>query len=346
MANLLTAHRPGHFTRLGCPKVVFNLVLLTFLAALRGATSYRGAYASICTNIKDEGTYLLEFILYHRWIGFGKIYVMDYNSRRPLSHLQMLMPFIKTGLVEYHYDADPRHHSILANRPFQDYSQGTAFQRCIDFAHRDHMWMAFIDTDEFLVLRKYAGDRPNVTAFLQRYEKYPGLAVNMRFFGSSGHVTRPEVGTLEAYTRCMPSSAWYNRHIKTIARLSQVLAIGGNPHEFRYLHNAVAVNEHGVPIKGPFSEPVSWDGIALHHYVTRSLAEFVFKMQRGPGGSQNKRSLDWFRAYEGNATESCTEGVQLWRSCCADQYASMRAALRRRSGSRTRGDIRGTVSGA
>ncbi|KXZ51022.1 hypothetical protein GPECTOR_14g262 [Gonium pectorale] len=254
---------------------------------------------------------------------------MDYNSTRPLYNLRMLMPYIKTGLVEYHYDADPRHHSHRRGRLFAEYSQGTAFQRCIDFAHRDHVWMAFIDADEYLILRKYEGDRPNITAFLQRYEKYPGLAVNMRVFSSSGHMVRPEVGTLEAYTKCTPSTAWYNTHIKTIARMSQVLAIGGNPHEFRYFNGAVAVNEKGVPIDGPQSKPVSWDEIALHHYVTRSLSEFLTKIQRGPGGSQNKRNLDWFRAYEGNATEYCTEGISLWRSCCATEYASVRAALRR-----------------
>ncbi|GLI64898.1 hypothetical protein VaNZ11_008289 [Volvox africanus] len=319
------------------------IAFFSILVFPRVVTSYRGAYASICTNVKDEGTYLLEFILYHHWIGFGKIYVMDYNSSRPLFNLRMLMPFIRSGIVEYHYDADPKHHSHERGRLFVEYSQGTAFQRCIDFAHRDHVWMAFIDADEYIVLHDYEGGRPNITDFLRGYEKYPGLAVNMRVFGSSGHIRRPEAGTLEAYTKCTPSSAYENRHIKTIGRLSQVLSIGGNPHEFRYFNAAhKAVNERGIPIQGPMSLPVSWDKIVLHHYVTRSLSEFVFKMQRGPGGSQNKRNMDWFKAYDGNATEICTEGVPLWRVCCASKYASMLAALRRSTKQGSARVVRGT----
>ncbi|PNW78216.1 hypothetical protein CHLRE_09g386737v5 [Chlamydomonas reinhardtii] len=322
-------------------------VLLVFLHSVP-ASGYRskGAYAAICTNVKDEGLNLVEFILYHEWVGFGKIYVMDYNSSRPLSNMRMLLPFIRSGLVEYHYDADPRHHSPRRGGVFADYSQGTAFQRCIDFAHRDHMWMAFIDADEYLIVRdsspprnssaaspppppppppQAAVARPNISALLRHYEQYPGVGVNMRYFGSSGHVQRPTAGTLEAYTACSPAAAWDNRHIKTIARMSAVLAIGGNPHEFVYIGGGVAVNELGLPVQGPESLPVSWSRLALHHYVTRSLSEFLAKMRRGPGGSQNRRTLDWFRAYDGNATETCGEGPALWQACCAERYEALRA---------------------
>ncbi|KAG2483608.1 hypothetical protein HYH03_017550 [Edaphochlamys debaryana] len=319
------------------------LVALCLFALANKVDTYRGAYAAICINAKDEGPYLVEFVLYHRWLGFGKIYVMDYNSSQPAANLRRLLPFIRTGLVEYHYDADPRHHSQRPGGIFAEYSQGTAFQRCIDFSHRDHMWMAFIDTDEYLVLNTPPGVRPNITSFLQKYEKHAALAVNFRIFGSSGHIAKPTVGTLEAYTQCSPATAVQNKHVKTIARLSQTLAIGGNPHEFVYMNNGHAVNEKGQPVKGPTSEPVSWDGIALHHYVTRSLADFIEKIQRGPGGSQTKRNLDWFRQYDGNATETCLEGIELWRTCCSDEYERLRAreksGRRRRRGSQAGGGL-------
>jgi hypothetical protein len=67
--------------------------------------------------------------------------------------------------------------------------------------------------------------------------------------------------------------------------------------------------------------------VVLHHYVTRSLSEFVGKMQRGPGGSRNARNLDWLRAYDGNSTETCTDGVALWRECCAERYRQLMAQV-------------------
>ncbi|PNH08026.1 hypothetical protein TSOC_005448 [Tetrabaena socialis] len=323
-------------------KRAFLLALLLVLLAqlLQTAECYRAAYAAICTNVKDEGTYLVEFILYHRWIGFGKVYVMDYNSSRPHYNLKLLQPFIRTGLVEYHYDADPRHHASVPGKYFAEYSQGTAFQRCIDFAHRDHMWMAFIDADEYIILRSLDGSRPNITSFLTPYESYNGLSINMRVFGSSGHLRRPTVATLEAYTQCASPDASSSTFVKTIAKMTKVLAVGGNPHEFIYLNGGKAVNEMGATTQGAQSAPVSWGEIVLHHYVTRSLEEFLEKIDRGPGGSRTKRNLDWFRSYDGNATEVCTEGISLWQTCCAEQFKYYTRPFGGR-GRRRRGGLRG-----
>ncbi len=81
------------------PLLLPLLAILALCPAGRAAT--RDAYAAICTNVRDEGSYLLEFILYHQWLGFGKVYVMDYNSSRPLSTLNMLLPLIRKGEVRH-----------------------------------------------------------------------------------------------------------------------------------------------------------------------------------------------------------------------------------------------------
>lgn len=47
-------------------------------------------------------------------------------------------------------------------------------------------------------------DIPSLPALLERYEQYGGLAVFSKTFGSSGHQTRPKVGTRLGFTKCAP----------------------------------------------------------------------------------------------------------------------------------------------
>ncbi len=61
----------------------------------------------------------------------------------------------------------------------------------------------FVDADEYILLRP---DIPSLPALLERFEQYGGLAVFSKSFGSSGHLTRPAVGTRLGFTKCQPAS--------------------------------------------------------------------------------------------------------------------------------------------
>ena len=54
-----------------------------------------------------------------------------------------------------------------------------------------------------------------------------------QLFGSSGHVKRPQNGTLHSYTACLPADADESRHVKTIANTRYVERPLG-PHHFSY----------------------------------------------------------------------------------------------------------------
>lgn len=65
-----------------------------------------------------------------------------------------------------------------------------------------HSWMALIDADEFLILTDPGAT--TMPALLREYEAYGGLGVNWRVFGSSGHIDKPEGGTLANFVTCIP----------------------------------------------------------------------------------------------------------------------------------------------
>lgn len=81
------------------------------------------------------------------------------------------------------------------------------------------------------------------------------------------------------------------------------------------------MNELKVPFEGAFSAPPSHTRIALHHYATRSLAEYRRKLGRARGSTTQPRDrLDpeaALKQQDRRCTETCMAGVELWKQCCS-----------------------------
>ena len=76
--------------------------------------------------------------------------------------------------------------NATCNRINPDHKLLVMYQLCtLDYGHL-HQWMAFIDSDEFLVFMNPENDTAadNLPALLREYEAFGGLAVNWRTFGS------------------------------------------------------------------------------------------------------------------------------------------------------------------
>ena len=141
--------------------------------------------------------------------------------------------------------------------------------------------MAFIDVDEFLVIRDATADLPTL---LREYEAEAGaLAVNWVVFGSSGYVSKPALNTMSSYWMCAPPGHSENLHIKTIARPRRTAGVTTDPHHFKYNKPYTAINTAREKIPGPKSERHVIDRLALYHYAVKSEEEFHAKIARGSG---------------------------------------------------------------
>ena len=259
----------------------------------------RPQYFAICVSAKDQHEDIAEWVQYHEQLGAGKVYVYDDNSNPPM--LTQLTPFIESGLVEYHFIGKSNHSSIPKPQLY-------VYDQCIERYRTKHKFIAFIDVDEFLFLRD-----PNISSMpqlLRDYEDYGALAVNWIQFGSSGHVHRPQGGTLGNFWKCIPRHHPQNLHVKTIANTKYVLRVKGNPHMFMYAEGKEAVGENFEVVEGATSKSNEISRVALYHYVTKSKAQYVNKMERG-SAMKNHKTIEFFDYVEAEATADCKDAMHL-----------------------------------
>jgi hypothetical protein len=138
---------------------------------------------AICVAIKDQAVDVREWVYYHRAIGVDKFYIWDTGSKPPL--LNAVKDFVHEGLVHYEYD------DKVPPKPGTHGPQVALYDRCLERWGSSHDFMAFIDTDEFLVLRDGTPDLPTL---LNDYMGHGGLVVNWQVFGSGGLKVRPKRG--------------------------------------------------------------------------------------------------------------------------------------------------------
>jgi hypothetical protein len=221
-------------------------------------------YLSLCLIVKDENSYIQEWLDYHILQGVEHFWVYDNESTKPMA--VTLQEYIDRGWATV---------NTIQGRAMQMF----AYDHCIQTYGSRSKWIGFIDTDEFFVVR----DGRPLAAFMNDYEAFSGLAVSSLFFGHGGIKTRPPGGQIAAYQRRAPEKFSYNRLVKSIVKPEAVL-FPASPHSFFYKENCFCVNEDGNRVDAQ-EYPCHVKKIQLNHYFTRSEEEWNRKLSRGRGDS-------------------------------------------------------------
>ncbi|CAJ1955609.1 unnamed protein product [Cylindrotheca closterium] len=231
--------------------------------------------AAICAIQKGGLRYLDEWVQYHLLaLGFEDIFLYDNSEDFELQAWhQSLANFNPSKLQQ-------RTHIRHFPGPKR---QNEAYTSCVKQIQktRSHAWVAFIDIDEFVVLRdtqrypyisdfleslppEYGGLAMNWVAFFLNHQMhYQDLPVTMRFQNRSEHAT--------------------SQHIKTIARTHLVRKVK-NPHFVDYLLFRWWMHTYdtdGNIVAGPFNPELVVDQIAVYHYQSKSLEEYKERCSRG-----------------------------------------------------------------
>jgi len=251
---------------------------------------------AICAIVKNEEYYIEEWIAFHIVQGVKRFLVIDNGESTSLPFI--LQPYIRAGVVELFKFSSTQEPQLTAYAlALEKIKEAKQFE-----------WVAFIDADEFL----FSPRGKKLSRVLSKYSKFPAVVVNWVSFGSSGQIKRPNALAIEAFTMRGPldhqvpyshlriginndGSPIYrpiNSHIKSIIRPSRTKEVGSNPHEFRYVDNAKAVNVLGIEQTGPWSEPIQIDTLRINHYWSRSLEDMKLKAERGRAASVSKRTWE------------------------------------------------------
>ena len=125
--------------------------------------------ACLVVTVRDEAPYILEWVAYHRVIGFTDIIVFQ-NDSTDFTH-QILRQLQATGAIAYRYNSAVRgRHQVRA------YKRATKLE---EYLSSD--WIMALDIDEFLHIRVGRGHLTDLVATAGDADQ---ILVNWKRFGS------------------------------------------------------------------------------------------------------------------------------------------------------------------
>ncbi len=245
---------------------------------------------------KNEYPYIIEWLAFHRLVGFDQFIIADNMSDDGSSEL--LIALHDAGLIkriEYPSLGDkgpqvPAYNSMLKSMDGK-----------VDL-------LAFIDADEFIVPAEGKSIRQYLKPLVAD-ASVGAVAVNWAIYGSSGEQEYREAPVTQRFTQRARKDSGVNRHIKSFVKPSfcqyminphkVVLKKGdyvkANGERFQFSEH----NEHGC------SSSVDWSPMRINHYVIKSLDEFTHRKQKRGRATINERRKDnFFRNHDMNHESS------------------------------------------
>jgi hypothetical protein len=247
----------------------------------------------LVATMRNEGPYILEWVAYHRAVGFTDIVICtnDCVDESPL-------------LLERLQDLGCVIHVANQVRPGEE-AQLLAYRRAEKVpVVRNADWLMVLDADEFLNIHVGAGTVPDL---LDMVPEATAFLLNWRMFGNSGHERWRPGFVCERFTTAAALGDAVNLSFKTLFTKADTYHCKLLPHgpgfadearlgELRYVNGAgITLPRYFAASQGFLqSEPhlVSWELAQINHYNTRSREDYLVKHDRG-GGLDIPWERDW-----------------------------------------------------
>ena len=278
------------------------------------------AFGILCT-MRDEAPFLLEWLAYHKAIGFDRIVV--YSNDCTDGTDSMLAALAQHGEL-VHVPHSPAPTEGVAAAVAKHAIQAQHFE--------DGDWVIWLDADEFLNVHLGSG---RVTDLIERLGDAEGICLSWRLFGDSGQEGVRNGFINPDFTRCAaPNDGWMN--VKTLFRQSDEVRA-------YFQHRPIMSREFwtggyflsgtGRPLtdggrhltlwqqgqrRGKIdNEDAGWDWAQINHYAVRTRKYFEMKQRRGRIGVPNEgaplRYTDKYFA-ELNKNDDEDRSILRWQS--------------------------------
>ena len=276
---------------------------------------------SVVAIIKNEGSYLKEWLDYHLMAGVDHFYLYDNES--PDNQAEVVAPYVKDGLVDYF----PLPGQAMQFAAYNDAIKNFKFQS---------RYMAFIDADEFVYPKAEQVDGGGITDLVDKITSQnpnsAGVAIHWHCFGTNGEEKADySRGVLERFTR-RAKSDWMiprknnpenrdapgNCYVKVIVNPRKI-NFNQSPHQMVYFADNYVVDENAKFVEGSRPLPITTEKFVINHYYLKSREEFLRKVNRGSAArTVMKKKLEWFEQCDRN--EIFDDGILKYRATRAKIY--------------------------
>ena len=234
---------------------------------------------SICLLTKNENRYLKEWVQYHLSIGIDHFYIYDNNDDA----------FVADEILKYF---DEKYFTFIPWLIYHKHMQVEAYNDCLQRFGTDNEWIVFIDTDEFINCK-------NIHEAMGRYEQYDYVRIPWVMYNADGQLYYIDTPVRERFKRTVEVDLPAD-YYKSIVQPSKV--------DSMVVHDAVSSSNNYVLV----------NDIKLNHYYTRSLEEWIEKINRGSCSPFSQRRYDEFFLYNPDLIQYKTQYaniIQKYNDC-------------------------------
>ena len=264
---------------------------------------------TILSMMKDEGHSLVEWVAYHKHIGFDNICVYTNNCGDGTD--DMLIRLEELGWVQHFRNDVPE-----GKKP-QPNALALATQNP---EVTDSEWILTMDADEFLSIKVGRGW---VKDLMERMDpKADAMAITWRFFGANDITDWNPGLVIENYTKGAPDSFKKGWGVKTMFRPYRDMKLGihrphikkakQEPANAKLLFDQLWLNGSGKPMPDEFSlsgwrstkPTLGYKWAELNHYGVKSYEAYLLRRVRGNVNNKaGKYDAAYFALFDRNEEE-------------------------------------------
>lgn len=226
---------------------------------------------AICCIAYKEDHYIDEWLDYHHKLGFDAIHM--YQNKGWLCR------------TERYY--------LIKESYAQENSQVRIYNEFIKKYSTKYDWVACIDCDEFIVLKKHM----NIHQFLSDYSD--SVSLNWQYYGSNGRENRESKSLLRQFIHRQNG---VDKHVKTIFKSTSM-------HNYIDPHclTVPALDTNRNYFTGPFHIDGPSDVAVINHYHAQTYEDWQIKVDKGrEDGREKKGAFYWnLDHWKNSVKENC-----------------------------------------
>ena len=241
---------------------------------------------ALCCIGRLENQYAVEFIEWHKSIGFDKIFIYDNNHDGEDSFEDVIQNYIDDGFVE------------LISWRNKDAAQLPAYNDFYKKHGSEYDWIAFFDFDEFLTLVQ----DNDVKSYLNKFNGFDAIKLNWMTYTDNGLIINDGRPVLERFTQPMEYDKHFNysfpenNHVKLFVRggISN-FKWSGVPHIVSM--NLKYADSTGKASDNKIFQPYDFSVAYLKHFSMKTIDEYLNKKRiRGHGNRSYAKFKQIFKA--------------------------------------------------